>query len=115
MTHNIYSSPEAFGLRTIGEAEFSDGSYQFDRTVVWKDVETGAFYFADDSGCSCPVPFDDIGRADITKIERLQDLIDHLERRKAESYRYVDEYNTDATAEIDGACASLIQAYRSAR
>jgi hypothetical protein len=112
---NPYSSPEKFGLRTIGEAEFSDGCYQFDTTVVWQDIETGAFYYADDSGCSCPSPFEGEDRTTITQIERLQDLIDHLEKRKTESYRYTSEWDTSAKAEIDGECASLVQAYREAR
>lgn len=114
--HNIYSTPEAFGLSTVGEVEWSDGCYQFDLTVVWRDVETGAFYYADDSGCSCPAPFENDSRESITKIERLQDLIDHLEERKRDSYRYTDnEWDKSAVAGIDGECAALVQAYRQAR
>jgi hypothetical protein len=107
---NIYYSPEAFGLRTLGEAEFSSGSYEFDLTVVWQDVETGACYYADDSGCSCPSPFEDESRATITKIERLQDLLDHLEERKQESYYYESD-----KAGIDAECSALVQAYLGAR
>ncbi|NUR82197.1 MAG: hypothetical protein HOQ21_17435 [Dermatophilaceae bacterium] len=102
---NIYYDPEKFGLRTVGEAEFSSGDYQFDTTVVWQDTETGAVYFADDAGCSCPSPFEFMGRADITRIERMQDLIDHLEERKRESYYYERD-----SAGIDAECADLILA-----
>lgn len=113
--NNIYYSPEKFGLRTIGEAEFSSGCYEFDTSVVWQDVETGAMFYADDLGCSCPSPFEDLGRGDLTEITRPQDLIDYLEGRKRCSYRYTSDYDTSAKAEIDGECAGLIQAYLKAR
>lgn len=113
---NIYSTPEAFGLRTVAEVEFSSGSYEFDLTVVWQDTETRNLYYADDAGCSCPVPFEAHDRSTITKIGRLQDLLNHLEERKRETHRYdpTFEWNRQDVAEIDGACASLVQAYRKA-
>ena len=107
---NIYYNPEKFGLRPVGEAEFSSGGYEFDTTVVWQDVETGALYYADDSGCSCPSPFEADSRATITRIERMQDLIDHLEERKVECYRY--EFDK---AGIDTDCGALIEAVRKAK
>ena len=114
---NIYYDPEKFGLRTIGEAEFSSGGYEFDTTVVWQDVETGALYYASDSGCSCPCPFDSESRATITRIDRMQDLIDHLEERKEECYRYdtSNEWNASDVASIDAECGSLIEAARKAQ
>lgn len=111
---NIYYDPEKYGLRTLGEVEFSSGAYEFDLSVLWQDVETGAFYVADDSGCSCPSPFEGIGRGDLRKIGRLQDLIDYLDGRKRESYRYDAEDSPDDAAAIDADCAGLIQTYRKA-
>ena len=55
---NVYYSPENFGLKTIAEIDYSSGNYEFDLRVVWQD-KTGAFYTARDSGCSCPIPFED--------------------------------------------------------
>lgn len=83
---NVYYDPENFGLKILGEIDFSSGSYEFDVSVVWADVETGALYYADDSGCSCPAPFEDTGRNDLTKVERTQDLIDYFESRKADAF-----------------------------
>lgn len=103
---NIYYTPEAFGLQQIGEAEFSSGSYEFDTTVVWRDVETGEFFYAEDSGCSCPTPFESHDRTTITKIERLQDLLDHLTERM----RGHDDEST-----VGRSCIALVNAYLEAK
>jgi hypothetical protein len=55
---NIFYNPEKHGLTVIGEVEFSDGFYQFDTRVAWRD-EDGKVYTARDSGCSCPTPFEE--------------------------------------------------------
>lgn len=81
---NLYSDPEKFGLATVGEVEWSDGCYQFDLTVVWRDTTTGALYYAEDSGCSCPSPFEDTGRDSLTLIDRPQAFIDHINKRVAD-------------------------------
>lgn len=65
MNANIYYSPEKFGLVTVGEVEWSDGSYIFDKTVVWRKRDSLCFYLGSDSGCSCPSPFEDIGLDDL--------------------------------------------------
>lgn len=57
---NVYYYPEQFGLTTIGEVEWSEPCYDFDLTVLWRD-EAGKLYWASDSGCSCPSPFEDLG------------------------------------------------------
>lgn len=97
--------PENYGYRQIGQVDWSDGCYQFAYTTVWQHEASGAFYMADDSGCSCPSPYEDVRTVlDLTPIGRLQDLIDHLAQRQAE-----EEY--DRSAEV----ATLVQAYREAR
>lgn len=55
---NVYYEPEKFGLTVVGELEYSSGDYEFDTRVVWQHAD-GKFYTARDSGCSCPVPFED--------------------------------------------------------
>lgn len=63
---DVYFTPEKFGLTTIGEVDFSSGLNEFDLFVVWKD-SAGNFLWAEDSGCSCPSPFDtyrDVSRLD---------------------------------------------------
>lgn len=56
---NPYYHPEKCGLEKVAELDFSSGCYEFDITAVWvlKDAP-GKFYWASDSGCSCPSPFE---------------------------------------------------------
>lgn len=42
----------------VGSIDRSSGSYEYDEFRVVKSHETGAFYYATDSGCSCPLPFE---------------------------------------------------------
>lgn len=71
---NIYYDPDKFGLEQLDLLEPSDLSYEFDMLVVWRRLEDGALFWDHDSGCSCPTPFDDTGIADLTKIEREEDI-----------------------------------------
>jgi hypothetical protein len=62
---NVYYSPEQYGLEPIGEINWYEPDYSFDLTVVWISVE-GVYYWASDSGCSCPCPFEDTEFADLS-------------------------------------------------
>lgn len=55
---NPYYNPGACGLKLIDSIDFAD-SYEFDIVAVWEDIETGQRYYASDTGCSCPTPFED--------------------------------------------------------
>jgi hypothetical protein len=55
----IYYSPEDYGLEVVGHLEQPDMSYEFHILGVWKDTKTGRIFWAEDSGCSCPIPFED--------------------------------------------------------
>lgn len=57
---NIYYDPEKFGLKIVCEIEYSSGSYEFDKRVIFMRVCDGKLFTARDSGCSCPTPFEDI-------------------------------------------------------
>lgn len=54
---NPYYSPEKCGLNVI-EMHERNISYEFDMVVLWEDVKTKKRYWAQDSGCSCPFPFE---------------------------------------------------------
>lgn len=56
---NPYYSPEAMGVEVFGSFERSEPNYSFDTVLVNRDPETGLFYVNQDSGCSCPMPFED--------------------------------------------------------
>jgi hypothetical protein len=106
---NVFYNPDKFGLSIVGEVEFSSGIYEFDTSVVWCD-ESGQHYVADDSGCSCPEPFENVDISNLRKIDRLQDLVDYFDQRKAESYRYEpdEDYASRTVSEIDGAIGTLV-------
>lgn len=55
---NVQQYPEKHGLTLIADLEFG-GSWDFDTHLAFKH-ESGKVYYVQDSGCSCPTPFDDI-------------------------------------------------------
>lgn len=61
---DLYHSPEKYGLEVVGSIEWSEPDWSFDMTVVWKGG-VGEYYFASDSGCSCPSPFEDFTSVDM--------------------------------------------------
>jgi hypothetical protein len=75
---DVYYNPENFGLETIGEVDWDDESYSFNMTAVWCDKETGQLYWADDSGCSCPSPFEDYNDRDKLTAGTAGELDAHL-------------------------------------
>lgn len=72
---NVMYSPEACGLRLVGELENADACYDFDTIVVVQDVATGKLYAAHDTGCSCPTPFEDVhSLGDMSEIRTVDEL-----------------------------------------
>ena len=87
---DVYYSPESFGLKTVGEIEWSGAAYEFDLTVLWVS-ETGQLYWADDSGCSCPSPFESFDRLEDLSTGSFFDFVAHLEERAgARKDNYID-------------------------
>lgn len=97
----IYVSPEDFDLKTIGEVDFSDGCYQFDLTVLWLRESDGLFLYGDDSGCSCPSPFEDMGMQDLTSVGSLADFQGHMAERLKDAYGNPTEIQNDIVRLIE--------------
>lgn len=79
---NCYYHPEVHGLSVFDEVETA-GSYEFDTTVVWEDAE-GNLYWAHDSGCSCPTPFESYTSiSDLNKLDSdsLHSFDEHLKNQ----------------------------------
>ena len=55
--NNPYYSPEKCGLEIVGTAE-KEPDWDFSIVLVVKDKKSGKLFAAHDSGCSCPVPFE---------------------------------------------------------
>jgi len=54
---NPYYSPEKCNLEIFIDIDTA-GSYEFDMFVIWKKLDDNTLWWDTDSGCSCPVPFD---------------------------------------------------------
>lgn len=110
----LYSTPEGQGFRTIATACWSEESYQFDVTVLFQHIASGAFYLGSDSGCSCPAPGENWSTMeDLTRVRKLQDLIDYLEETKTACLNaYTSE---DEVARLTGEVADCISAYMAAK
>lgn len=55
--NDIYYNPEKFGLEIVGQFDWAEPDYSFDLCVVWKE-KRGRYWVGNDSGCSCPSPFE---------------------------------------------------------
>lgn len=116
---NPYYNPESLGLEIIAELEFSDMSYQFDTLLVWRHKDSGKFYTARDSGCSCPTPFEDY--CGIDKLTELNDWTQLLSDVEPETERYLEYSNSEETygswwgnPSFPGDAASFLGTVRSA-
>ena len=74
---NIYYNPEDFSLTIVGEIDKS-GGYDFDKFVVFQKQDKSLWY-ATDSGCSCPSPFDTTKLPDLKPLPSRKDLLRALD------------------------------------
>lgn len=71
---NPYHQPERCGVELVATLE-DDEAYAFDIVILIRDLETGGFYMAADSGCSCPTPFERLRElSDLTQVRTLEDV-----------------------------------------
>jgi hypothetical protein len=113
---DLYYQPEAFGITTIGEVSWHEESYEFDFTVVWQSKEDPKlFYWARDSGCSCPSPFEDYTSLDHDGVEKgtrqevckaLFEELDHV-KKVNESYSWRTYDPSDSVLELVGKLVRL--------
>lgn len=110
-TPDVYYNPEEFGLKIVGEIDWSDGCYQYDLTVVWQD-EAGQLYIGNDSGCSCPSPFEYVNKIDgLTKVSKFE-VAEQVQATLAENKKFgygvgenLDSKATDLIAKVMKAAA----------
>lgn len=80
-TPDVYGQPEHFGLKILGSIEWAAESYEFNMTVVWQDPVTGQLFYASDSGCSCPSPYENYTSRDaLTPLDGIQPFIDFTDK-----------------------------------
>ncbi|WP_043571615.1 DUF7574 domain-containing protein [Actinopolyspora erythraea] len=91
---DVYTNPEKFNLEMVGEVSWEAPCYSFNLTVVLRDSH-GVFYWASDSGCSCPSPFEYVGLPDLnsgSKWDVLQVLQERLGDKPDEDEPEYDDY-----------------------
>ena len=76
---NPYYDPQKLGLKIVGEIDCG-GGYEFDKFVVWEKAD-GSKWYATDSGCSCPSPFENTELADLQPF-RVEELRSWAESRR---------------------------------
>ena len=95
----IYYSPEDYGLKPIFSLDEENLDYEFHILAAWQD-QSGRIYWGEDSGCSCPSPFEDYhfkGADDHnleTSIKALYEAIDSFpasDRDKAQIREFLDK------------------------
>lgn len=101
LSPDAYGQPEAFGLTIVGEVEFSVPDYSFDFALVLRDEE-GALWWARDSGCSCPSPFEEHKFPEDFHTGNLQDLIEWLNKEK------VSDLWSTTNRDVDSDIAKLV-------
>ena len=88
-TPDPYYQPEHFGLTKIEEIDDPGSCYSFEMFVLWRHQD-GRLFYAIDSGCSCPSPFEGY-----TSLDDLTELTDGTWGMFADSLvawcRYNDE------------------------
>ena len=72
---NPYYNPEGMGLEIVGILE-DNIPYEFNMAIVWVDDNDNLF-FGEDSGCSCPTPFDECEPQPVPDLGWLKDQISH--------------------------------------
>jgi hypothetical protein len=72
---SLLYNPEDYGVSIVYEFEAYEPDYSFDTLVVVRELATGKLYCAADSGCSCPVPFEDhTFPTDYTEVRAWEDV-----------------------------------------
>lgn len=75
--NNPLYNPENFDppLRLVAQLDAHEPSFSFDIFLVVQVIETGEVFVADDSGCSCPVPFEDFNSlSDFARVQSWEDV-----------------------------------------
>ncbi len=82
---SIYYSPEEVGFEIFDEIE-TGGSWEFTTTAIFRNKETGKLYYSQDSGCSCPTPFDGVTVDDL--IPLVSETFEEFKKAVKEHHSY---------------------------
>lgn len=89
---DVYHQPEHFGLTPIDTLDLDNEPYQFHYLCVWKH-EDGRVFWAEDSGCSCPSPFENYRSLEsLEHLKEIEPLKRRLKGREEETKQYKYRY-----------------------
>lgn len=113
---DVYNQREKFGLEIVGDISWDAEPYQFDLTVVWRDPKTGEMFYARDSGCSCPQPFEEYtSREKLTPIESFHEFSDMI-TKSVEILKEDTYYHSETdTSRVEASALELLQKVRAAQ
>ena len=84
---NIEETPYKRWLEIVVRHDFA-GSYEFDEVIIFRD-QAGQLLAGHDSGCSCPIPWENMGVPDLTPVRGFHEILDYARSS-------VSQYNYDA-------------------
>lgn len=105
---DVYSSPSRYGLTHVGSVDWDREAWSFNLTSVWWHAESHTLYWGDDSGCSCPSPFESVLSLDGLVKGGWQELYEHLKSRLSTAIR--GEYYSTPNPHVEAHVASLLTA-----
>lgn len=96
-----YNKPELYGLERVAEIQWGEPDYSFDLTCVLRRTSDGTLWYASDSGCSCPSPFEDAYEWDrLFNLEPLAPPAEDYRQPNPQEYRDFLEKVNQAFAEL---------------
>lgn len=65
---NLYYDPEDFGFEIFEAVEDDESNYDYNTFLVLMKKDDKRLFWVNDSGCSCPMPFEDKSVTDLLPI-----------------------------------------------
>ncbi len=103
-----YFNEDRFGLKRVGQVDWTDDAYSWHTTSVFFDPTTKTFYWETGGGCSCDGPLefvqglDDLDHGNAFKISKeLMDLAQSLQDDKYETTEFKVQQGLRATRLIE--------------
>ncbi len=99
------------GFTKLDEIEWDNESYAFNITGVWVKDDDGTVWTADDSGCSCPTPWENLDT--LERLFSVEPLVERYKRQTStdeSGYRYGSVNLSDwesFKAKVEGAFEAL--------
>ena len=82
---NVLSSPELCGLTLIACEDIA-GAWEFDMFAIWTNGRS--LFWATDSGCSCPIPFEDHNSVEDLTRATYKELVSAINSWGSNSWSY---------------------------